>query len=80
MRTNPEPQYQRAADSHDGNMAHLTSTETEKVSRQDCIGVEGSESKLSAEIKQLIAASTAQVFPPDVQEQICSKQARTPAH
>lgn len=41
LRTNLEPQCQRAAVSHDGNMAHLTSTETEKVSRQDCIGGRG---------------------------------------
>lgn len=37
LRTNLEPQCQRAAVSHDGNMAHLTSTETEKISRPDCI-------------------------------------------
>lgn len=32
-----EPQGQKVAVSPDRNMAHLTSTETEKVSRQDCI-------------------------------------------
>lgn len=53
LRTNLEPRCQRAAASHDGNMAHLASTETEKISRQDCIKGGQSEIKLSAEIKAI---------------------------
>lgn len=51
LRTDLESQCHRAAASHDGNMAYLTSSETDKISKQDCI--KGGQSKIRLSIKAI---------------------------